>query len=491
MASSTYPDVLSWIQSLPPSSQWHSNSISLTIHSSSTSSLKLSASKTPQSPPQTIFFSIAADHLTLTACLWSSNPIKPDNLSGLLTNFIEGVLSYGPYKCRPSVVIPKLDSVPNFKGIFNLSFLTLALLVCVYEAAPADLRWDCLASLKSRLVTDCSSLRNSLMKMMGSNLEEQWMRSVNLAITNWVVELQEGGGLRSFRTPSSLFSHSYSNLGLWNVQLYCPVIAMEMESCSSPSGGCSADEKLLFSLRYQQLEGVMQFNYEVVEQDEWVDVTVSTDNIRCDIYRLVNETLMAAQGVGSEEKHFPSRIAIDITPILQTDITSVSVSSSSANPTREIELDKGIETSFDPPSSVGVKLSAGETVSMSLKPWKFEGSVYAYSAVFSWFLHDNMDGQEVVSSKPSPLALINPRSWFRDRYRTAYRAFTRQGGVVFAGNEYGKSITWKADKSVIGKTMEFEIKGWIWLTYWPNKYRTLYSETRRMEFREIVHLTIP
>ncbi|CAN1172884.1 hypothetical protein LINPERHAP2_LOCUS30337 [Linum perenne] len=500
MASSSYhPDVLSWIQNLPPITQWKETPMSITIHSSSSSSLKFSIWKNQQSPAA-VFFSITAG-LSWTISLWSSKPIKPNSnnpsklleaeaVSLLLTNFIEDILNYGPNKCRSSVRIPKLDCLPNFRAIFNLSFLTLTLLVCIYEA-PADLRCDCLTNLKNQL-TD-SQMRNasrSLMKLMGSNLEEQWMRSINLAITNWIVELQ--AARRTFRTPSPLFSHSFSTLGLWKVQLYCPVIAMDMESSSS---GSSADEKLLFSLRYHQLEGVMQFNYEVVKQDKWVDVTVYTDNIRqvpfrCDIYRLVNETLMAERGVGSEEKHFPSRIAVHITPILQANIISVSVSSSSSNPQREIGLEKGIETSFDPPNSMGMKLSSTETVSMSLKPWKFEGSVYAYSAVFSWFLHDNIDGREVVSSKPSPLALISPKSWFRDRYRTAYRPFTRQGGVVFAGNEYGKSITWKVDKAAIGKTMEFEIRGWIWLTYWPNKHRSFYSETRKLEFREIVNLTI-
>ncbi|CAN0909839.1 hypothetical protein LINGRAHAP2_LOCUS25987 [Linum grandiflorum] len=494
-SSSYHLDVLAWIQSLPPITQWKENPISITIHSSSSSSLKFSIWKSHQSPTNTILFSITAG-VSWNVSLWSSKPIKPNSnnslkllegeaISLLLTNFIEDILSYGPNKCRSSVRIPKLDSLPNFKDIFNLSFLTLTLLVCIYNAS-ADLRCDCLTNLKEQLTN--SQMRNasrSLMKLMGSNLEEQWMRSINLAITNWIVELQAAN--RTFRTPSPLFSHSFSTLGLWKVQLYCPVIAMDMARSSS---GSSADEKLLFSLKYQQLEGVMQFNYEVIKQEKWVDVTVYTDNIRCDICRLVNETLMAERGVGSEEKHFPSRITIHITPILQTNIISVSVSSSSSNPLREIELEKGIETSFDPPNSMGLKLSAGETVSMSLKPWKFEGSVYAYSAVFSWFLHDNVDGREVVSSKPSLLALINPKSWFKDRYRTAYRPFTRQGGVVFAGSEYGKSITWKVDKAAIGKTMEFEIRGWIWLTYWPNKRRTFYSETRKLEFREIVSLTI-
>nr|AFK40645.1 unknown [Lotus japonicus] len=124
------------------------------------------------------------------------------------------------------------------------------------------------------------------------------------------------------------------------------------------------------------------------------------------------------------------------------------------------------------------------------KPWKFEQSVYGYSANLNWFLHDSMDGKEVFSTKLSKIALVNPKSWFKDRYSSAYRPFTRQGGVIFAGDEYGESVCWKVDKSTIGKKMEWGIRGWIWLRYLPNKYKTFYHETRRLEFREIVHLNI-
>ena len=98
------------------------------------------------------------------------------------------------------------------------------------------------------------------MKMLGSNLEEQWMRSVNLAITNWIVELREGSSSaqylnRTLRTPSPLFSYAFSTFGLWKVQLYCPVMSMDVVRANSHS----ADDRLQFFLTYQQLEGVLQF----------------------------------------------------------------------------------------------------------------------------------------------------------------------------------------------------------------------------------------
>jgi hypothetical protein len=196
------------------------------------------------------------------------------------------------------------------------------------------------------------------------------------------------------------------------------------------------------------------------------------------------------RGAGAAEKHFPSRISLQITPTLQNQVVSLSVGKSTENPKKEIGIDKGIEASIEPPNPLGLKVSAGESTTVSLKPWKFEQSVYGYSANLNWFLHDSMDGKEVFSSKPSKFALINPKSWFKNRYSSAYRPFTRQGGVIFAGDEYGESVTWKVDKSAIGKTMEWEIRGWIWLTYWPNKRVTLYNETRRLEFREIVNLDV-
>ncbi|KAL5568856.1 hypothetical protein UlMin_025431 [Ulmus minor] len=502
MASCNFPDIFSWIQNLPPINQWQTSSISLCICSSTSSqpSLKLSISKNNQNP-SLIFFSIFAD-FNLPISLWTSKPFKSsskstklldeETLLSLLVNFIEDVLHYGSNNNNynnNSYLLKFLrpESVSNLKDMFNISFLTLLFLICIYEA-PADLRSECLNTIKNHLANYCQSRKSTklLMKLLGSNLEEQWMRSLNLAITNWIVEVQASRRGVSLKTPSPLFSYSVSTFGLWKVQLYCPLIAMNVENSSNPS-----DERLGFSLNYHQLEGVIQFNYKVIPQQTWVGVLVNIDNIRCDVIKLVNETLMSEQGVGVSEKHFPSRISLQLTPIVQSNVLSVSVSKSSENPVREIGSEKTIEAGFDPPNPyLGLKVSAGETTTMSLKPWKFEESVHGYSANLNWYLHDSVDGREVFSSKPSMMALTNPKAWFKHRYSSAYRPFTRQGGVVFAGDEYGESALWKVDKASLGRTMEWEIRGWIWLTYWPNKYRTRYTETRRLEFRETFSLKL-
>ncbi|OIW02741.1 hypothetical protein TanjilG_29517 [Lupinus angustifolius] len=499
MAYYKFPDVFCWIQNLPPISQWRTSSMSINICSSNSSqpSLNLTIAKNHQSPKLT--FAIVAD-FNIPITLWISKPFKPstktinlidyETISNLFVNFIEEILHYGSNSNSPFVKIPKLDyySISYFPDIFNLALLTLLFLICIYEA-PSDLRSACLSTLTNHL-SGCQQSRQGtktlLMKLLGSNMEEQWMRSINLAITNWIVELQETHQ-GTFKTPSSLFSYSFSTLGLWKVQLYCPIINTDVVNSNSHI----ADERLQFSLTYHHLEGVLQFNYKVIVKEKWVEIMVNTDNIRCDVLKLVDGTLMRERGAGADEKHFPSRISLQLTPRLQNHVLSISVGKSSENPNIEIGKDKSVEASFEPPNPyMGLNVSVGESTTVSLKPWKFEETVYGYSANLNWILHDTMDGKEVFSSKPSKLSLINPKSWFKDRYSSAYRAFTRQGGVIFAGDEYGESVCWKVDKSAIGKTMEWEIRGWIWLTYLPNKYRTFYNETRRLEFKEIVHLNI-
>ncbi|WOL14799.1 hypothetical protein Cni_G23580 [Canna indica] len=494
MASNSVVDVWRWISNLPSFSQWSTNSMSLCICTSNKTSLKLSITRSSPNQNPFVSFSIYADFHTPIP-LWTSNPIHlksqtqssltEDEIAHLFFYIVNGVLKYSPCQ-QSSFKLSQIKIRENFGDVLNLAFITLTFLICIYEA-PHELRCGCLDTVRLQLLNSrCTEALKLLVRMLGSNLEEQWMRSLNLGVTNWISELQFSNHL--FRTPLPLFSYALSASGLWKVQLYCPVIAMGIEDPSATT----QDERLQFSLRYQQLEGVIQLAYKAIMKGNWIDIVVAVDNIRCDVNPLVSETLMNERGYGSEEKHFPSRISLQLTPTLQSDVMSVSVSKSSDNPTQEIGLEKATEWSFDPPNSyLGLKISAAETITMSMKPWKFEQSVYGNSANLHWFLHDGVNGREVFSSKPSKLSLLQPRTWFRDRYSTVYRPFTKQGGVIFAGDEYGESVWWKVCPGALGKTMEWEIKGSIWLTYWPNKQRTFYSETRRLQFKELVHLTLP
>ncbi|KAL5720904.1 hypothetical protein ACHQM5_013531 [Ranunculus cassubicifolius] len=483
--ASCFPDIWTWIQTLPPVTQWVSNSMSISIYSSNSTkaSLKFSVTKTTQTHHPSVSFSMIVSY-NMPISLWSSksfktNPQSPqilddETIRSLFYNFISSTLNYGPTKNTTYLHIPPIDTISRFKDIFNLTIFTLTLLICIYEA-PYDLRMEWLNALENYLTTSHSKeTTKTMMMLLGSNIEEQWMRSINLAVTNWIIELKASKS--SLRTIIPLFSYAFSTFGLWKVQLYCPIIAMDIENSSETS----PDDRLKLSLRYHQLEGVYQFIYRVIPREKWIDVEVKVDNIRCD-----------KRGAGTVEKHFPSRISLQMTPAFQTNVLSVTVSRSSENPTRDIGTGMSIDAGFSGPTSLGLSVTASETQTISLKPWKFEQSVYGYSANMNWFLHDSMDGREVVSSKPSKLAMCFPRgSWFKDRYTSATRPFTRQGGVIFARDEYGDGVVWKVDKGEMGKTMEWEVKGWIWLTYWPNKRRTFHNETRKFEFREILSMSL-
>lgn len=288
-SSSSFPDVYAWLENLPLIPQWKTDSMSMNLCPfSSIPSLKLSIKNYNSS----FSLSICADY-NLPLSLWNSKTFSPnpiskkllddhETVSFLFHNIIENVLSYSPNRSISSNLLrfPRsIYSENNFKDLFNFSFLSLTFIICIYEAT-SDLRSSCLSTLKDQFACPKSrEVSKKLMRILGSNTEEQWMRSINLAITNWILELQGENAecpSSNCKTPSPLFSYSFSTYGLWKVQLYCPVISMLVEKSSSPS----PDENLLFSLNYHQLEGVIQFNHKVIIQEKWIEVRVNTDNIR-------------------------------------------------------------------------------------------------------------------------------------------------------------------------------------------------------------------
>ena len=139
-------------------------------------------------------------------------------------------------------------------------------------------------SLRIQLTgSKCRDAAKNLVKMLGANLEDQWMQTMNLAVTNWIVELRSAN--QSSGVSSPLFSYALSASGLWKVQLYCPIIAMGMEEPAE----ATQDERLLFSLIYQQVECVIQLAYRTARRGNWIDVEVKVDNIRSVILTYKNQ----------------------------------------------------------------------------------------------------------------------------------------------------------------------------------------------------------
>ncbi|CAN6203460.1 unnamed protein product [Urochloa humidicola] len=496
MASGCIPDIWQWIRSLPE--QWRGASYSLQIcNSPSTNqSLNLVISKHSETQQLILSFSICAvfhDPISL----WTSNYTTPrsahtDLSAGFFHDIICGVLRYGPYSNSRSLFrLPNMQISEDSGKSFNLAAVTLATLVTIYEA-PSNLRHEFIEKISAQLMrNEMRYAAKKLMLALGSNVEELWMRSVNLAATNWAMEgLRSGGGSPS---PFAVFSYALSASRLWKVQVYCPVMAMVMEHPSHQT----KDEKLLFSLNYQQLEAVIQLVYKVTFKENWIDVAVKVDNIRCDLVQLVSEALMAKQGYGSDEKHVPSRVSVQLTPMAQPDILSLSVGRSTDIPVHEVGLDASLGLAM--PASMGMVVSAHETVTGALRPWKLEHSAHGNTASLGWFLHGGAGGgaggREVFSGEPPRrgLGLLRrPKSWLRDRYTYTDpgRPFTRSGGVVFAGDEYGEGVCWRMRPAAAGKTVEWEVRGRVWVTYWPNKRRTMHTETRMLEFKEVLQLTV-
>lgn len=289
MASNFAPDAWAWITSLPQFSQWRTNAMSLCICTTSSAmaasqpTMNLSVVKNPPIPqPSYVTFSIFANY-SVPISLWTSKPIHlktntqqtldEQDMIHVFVDIVNSVLRYSPDKKSP-FRFPGAQPYGNFKDMFNLVFLSLAFLVCIYEA-PRDLRPGCLDTLRVQLTgAKCRGAAKNLVKILGANLEDQWMQTMNLAVTNWIVELRSLN--HSFGVPSPLFSYAISASGLWKVQLYCPVIAMVMKEPAE----ATQDERLLFSLIYQQVECVIQLAYRTVRRNNWIDVEVKVDNIR-------------------------------------------------------------------------------------------------------------------------------------------------------------------------------------------------------------------
>lgn len=422
-----FPDLSDWVSALPPLSQWKGDAMSITCCSCSTLSLLFYANKkaTPLHTKQQedlVVFSLLAD-VRFPIRLWVSEACKMQRFHDtLFFNFIHAILSYAPQKSLPTIQ-RRMESFSvvmgskEWKGMFNCAFLCMALCVCFYEA-PTDIRSFCLNALEDALenVVKRQQSFKFLLQNLGSNIEENVMRSMGLLITNRIFKAMTSP--RSFVWEDSnrnvvLFPYEYSSSsnGLWKVRVYAPVLTMKaVDKHSNPK-----DDTLLKALSYLQMEAVVQLCYELFFTPDWIEVRVKVDNIRCDVVPLASEEEIVESG---EEKHFPSRLRIEVAPHHEWETLAVSVAKSSANPSYEMTNERSVETGVELPGTYGVlHFQSTEGSTMNFTPWKLEQDVQGSEGVMDWVLYDPVTGKEVWSSRPSKGEWVQRRAWFKDRDR--------------------------------------------------------------------------
>ncbi|TVU39946.1 hypothetical protein EJB05_13390 [Eragrostis curvula] len=266
--------------------------------SSTNQSLKLVISRHSETQPLNLSFSICAEfHDSIS--LWSSNysRLRSSNATDASARFLHdiicGVLQYGPYSNRRSLVrLPSVQIPEDSSGkIFNIAALTLAILVSIYEA-PSSLRREFIDTISAQLMRrDMGDAAKKLMLTLGSNVEEQWMLSVNLASPTGPWSVSGPVYLRRLpRCSPTLFQRPSCGRSRCTALL-----------CHGHGASFTSDERreaAVLADTYQQLESVIQLVCQRFGKENWIDVSVNVDNIRCDVVQLVSESLMRGRVLG-------------------------------------------------------------------------------------------------------------------------------------------------------------------------------------------------
>eukprot|EP01018_Ginkgo_biloba_P038579 Gb_39272 [translate_table: standard] len=372
------------------------------------------------------------------------------------------------------VIDPDIIESSNYKEVFNSAFL----LLCSNISTKSP-RFEFTEEALDR------AAKQSTPPQLGVDVVECLMRSLGYKYTKWSTL----NGDFMFHGPSTRSTYNLSVPGFSIISVYCPLLSMKHFKSGSYKLPQIRDERLQFALCYQQLESILQFRYAVNICQDWIELRIAIDNVRCDAVPLESDEAMHKQGAPNE-RHFPSRISLTIGPQQPSDVLFISLTRFSDNPCREITNATNIEAKFEPPISPGLKASDSVASTIKIDHWSFEQSSRGKDGTLEWTLYDTVNGKEVTSSKPPKSRVLDPKTWFKDGYSKAYRPFTKQGGVVFASDNYGQTLTWRLHKSIEGKALEWHVRGTIWLAYWPNTYNTYYCETRYHEYCQMVEITL-
>lgn len=521
-------DVWSWITHLPDAGDWPETSdagLDFEVASSPAQSVVLRAERTAGSESRgPVNFSVCLKGFNPSnsaKTLWVSNPCplaadgRPD-FHPLVLQLVQEVIARAP-SSDPAAGPPKLDVRPlfaasQFPSFFELVFLCRLFWLCACDS-PADVGYVYVQAMNPGLVRalDCKQVMGEFLISAGADWEVYFMRSLGYMLAKWCI-LRELSPSESGCAGLGFGSFSYAaeSHGLWVLRGYAPVLAMERthhHHQGQPEGYAALEAKeslLRYALAHQQLEVVLQLEYSVCcrEGDRFLRVGIRVDNLRLHVARLAFARRDPPHGArdGDEpagpanERHFPSRVRVWVGPELgSAGVFCLSLGRSTENPEREVEREQTINGSFGESKFPRVKAAARTSSRSRFRSWRWEQEAEGNLAVFEGVLCDPATGAEVATWRPEGAAGkagLDPRGGLRRRYAGPGRAFSKAGGLVVAGDEYGEWVTWRVGREMEGKVLRWRVGAKVWVSYWPNEVKTPYMETRCVEWRDEVDLPL-
>ncbi|KAL5561323.1 hypothetical protein UlMin_031070 [Ulmus minor] len=516
-------DVWSWICELPNSNEW-ANSDSSPIfelassgpcQDNSTRSIQLRAERTSGSNiDPLVTFSVCLNgfqNLSSQKILWVSDTCSLSNdkpflplvlqlLQEIISRSLTAQDSICPrsqlQKLKPDVVSWIMDShsPESFSRFFNVVLLTRLFWLCACDA-PSEVGALYFRFLLGPNLDDMSCRNSPALRSffitVGVDAELCFMRTFGYMLAKWCMLREMGVGLQTLTplTHNLGFSYATEAHGFWILKGYSPVSGMKLTRSNSEKSPFTRtkDQVLKYALAHQQLEAVIQMEYTVGFYEGLIQVNTRVDNIRFHVVKLgYNRNDDVEFG---EERHFPSRIRIWVGPeVGATYVGGLTLGRSTENREREVQTQKIVKGSLSKTKVPKMKATTRTSTKTRQRNWRWDQDAEGNAAVFDAVLCDNMTGHEVATWKASSGG--DGENGFRDRYSGANRVFTKSGGLVFAGDEYGEGVGWRLSKEMEGSVLKWRIGGQVWLSYTPNEAKSSYFETRCVEWCDEVDLPL-
>ncbi|KAI4298521.1 hypothetical protein L6164_032071 [Bauhinia variegata] len=514
-------NVWSWISELPNSDEWAESDSPLVyeLASSGQGSIHLKADRTSGSNSEAA--------VTFTICLQGFHPFDGQKhlwvsekcpLSAekpflpLLLQLLQEIISRSPtapdstcprsqlQKLRPEPVAWIMDShSPNsFSCFFNIVFIMHLFWLCVCDA-PSEAGLLYFESLLAPTLETVSSknapVLRTFLTTVGVDTELCFIRTLGYIITKLCISRELGVGLQSLVPIPCLNPRLYYATeahGFWVLKGYAPVKTMKLARSTGQKSLPSIDVKesiLRYTLAHQQLEALVQLEYTVGFCEGCIQVNARVDNIRLHVAKL---GFKKDDDVDfPDEKQFPSRVRIWVGPeIGATYVSGLSLGRFTENEERQVELKKIVKGRFGKSKVLDVKAAARTSTRSRTRNWRMDQDAEGNAAIFDAVLYDNETGIEVATWRAANQSGDEPVHGLRRRYTGANRPFTKTGGVVLGGDEYGEEVEWRVSKEMEGSVLKWRIGGEVWLSYWPNETESSYFETRYVEWCDEVDLPL-